>query len=264
MSDLPTPTATTHSPLMTRYSLPLLVFGAILAMGLVVAAFVLGSQFKNLKQSGTITVKGLAEAPYKADLAQMQMGVSAWGQDYAAALQNGKTDFKALQQFVASKGFATSQQNISQISIQPHNEDYVDDQGLTRSRQNGYDAIQTLSISSKDLNKITSMLTQVQNYRVSHESVTFDKPQYLLGDLEKIKHDLIAKATDDANKRAEEFAKTGHAKVGVMRSASQGSFNILDAHNPETEDSDYGGTYDKDGVDKLVRLVVTIDYAIEQ
>ena len=134
----------------------------------------------------------------------------------------------------------------------------------TRTVQNGYKATQTLSISSQELNKITNMLAQVQNYRISHESVTFEKPQYLLNDLEKIKHDLIAKATDDANKRAEEFAKTGHAKVGVMRSASQGSFNILDAHNPDSDDSDYGGTYDKDGVDKLVRLVVTIDYAIEQ
>lgn len=191
-------------------------------------------------------------------------GVSAWGQDYAGALANGKNDFKALQQFVASKGFSVSSQNVTPISVEPYNEDYVDEQGQTRTRQNGYKATQTLSISSQELNKITNMLAQVQNYRISHESVTFEKPQYLLNDLEKIKHDLIAKATDDANKRAEEFAKTGHAKVGVMRSASQGSFNILDAHNPDTDDSDYGGTYDKDGVDKLVRLVVTIDYAIEQ
>lgn len=235
-----------------------------MALGLIAAAFVLGTQFKNLKQSGTITVKGLAEAPYKANLAQIQMGVSAWGQDYAGALANGKNDFKALQQFVASKGFSISSQNVTPISVEPYNEDYVDEQGQTRTRQNGYKATQTLSISSQELNKITNMLAQVQNYRISHESVTFEKPQYLLNDLEKIKHDLIAKATDDANKRAEEFAKTGHAKVGVMRSASQGSFNILDAHNPDSDDSDYGGTYDKDGVDKLVRLVVTIDYAIEQ
>ena len=235
-----------------------------MALGLIAAAFVLGTQFKNLKQSGTITVKGLAEAPYKANLAQIQMGVSAWGQDYAGALANGKNDFKALQQFVASKGFSVSSQNVTPISVEPYNEDYVDEQGQTRTRQNGYKATQTLSISSQELNKITNMLAQVQNYRISHESVTFEKPQYLLNDLEKIKHDLIAKATDDANKRAEEFAKTGHAKVGVMRSASQGSFNILDAHNPDSDDSDYGGTYDKDGVDKLVRLVVTIDYAIEQ
>lgn len=260
MNNLPTPPLQTDN----KNSLPLIIFGIILALGLIAAAFVLGTQFKNLKQSGTITVKGLAEAPYKANLAQIQMGVSAWGQDYAGALANGKNDFKALQQFVASKGFSISSQNVTPISVEPYNEDYVDEQGQTRTRQNGYKATQTLSISSQELNKITNMLAQVQNYRISHESVTFEKPQYLLNDLEKIKHDLIAKATDDANKRAEEFAKTGHAKVGVMRSASQGSFNILDAHNPETEDSDYGGTYDKDGVDKLVRLVVTIDYAIEQ
>lgn len=260
MSNLPTPPLQNDN----KNSLPLIIFGIILALGLIAAAFVLGTQFKNLKQSGTITVKGLAEAPYKANLAQIQMGVSAWGQDYAGALANGKNDFKALQQFVASKGFSVSSQNVTPISVEPYNEDYVDEQGQTRTRQNGYKATQTLSISSQELNKITNMLAQVQNYRISHESVTFEKPQYLLNDLEKIKHDLIAKATDDANKRAEEFAKTGHAKVGVMRSASQGSFNILDAHNPETEDSDYGGTYDKDGVDKLVRLVVTIDYAIEQ
>lgn len=260
MSNLPTPPPQPDN----KNSLPLIIFGIILAIGLIAAAFVLGTQFKNLKQSGTITVKGLAEAPYKANLAQIQMGVSAWGQDYAGALANGKNDFKALQQFVASKGFSVSSQNVTPISVEPYNEDYVDEQGQTRTRQNGYKATQTLSISSQELNKITNMLAQVQNYRISHESVTFEKPQYLLNDLEKIKHDLIAKATDDANKRAEEFAKTGHAKVGVMRSASQGSFNILDAHNPDTDDSDYGGTYDKDGVDKLVRLVVTIDYAIEQ
>nr|WP_309576437.1 SIMPL domain-containing protein [Moraxella osloensis] len=260
MNNLPTPPLQTDN----KNSLPLIIFGIILALGLIAAAFVLGTQFKNLKQSGTITVKGLAEAPYKANLAQIQMGVSAWGQDYAGALANGKNDFKALQQFVASKGFSISSQNVTPISVEPYNEDYVDEQGQTRTRQNGYKATQTLSISSQELNKITNMLAQVQNYRISHESVTFEKPQYLLNDLEKIKHDLIAKATDDANKRAEEFAKTGHAKVGVMRSASQGSFNILDAHNPDTDDSDYGGTYDKDGVDKLVRLVVTIDYAIEQ
>ncbi|RVU82276.1 DUF541 domain-containing protein [Leucothrix sargassi] len=260
MNNLPTPPLQTDN----KNSLPLIIFGIILALGLIAAAFVLGTQFKNLKQSGTITVKGLAEAPYKANLAQIQMGVSAWGQDYAGALANGKNDFKALQQFVASKGFSLSSQNVTPISVEPYNEDYVDEQGQTRTRQNGYKATQTLSISSQELNKITNMLAQVQNYRISHESVTFEKPQYLLNDLEKIKHDLIAKATDDANKRAEEFAKTGHAKVGVMRSASQGSFNILDAHSPDTDDSDYGGTYDKDGVDKLVRLVVTIDYAIEQ
>ena len=256
MNNLPTPPLQTDN----KNSLPLIIFGIILALGLIAAAFVLGTQFKNLKQSGTITVKGLAEAPYKANLAQIQMGVSAWGQDYAGALANGKNDFKALQQFVASKGFSISSQNVTPISVEPYNEDYVDEQGQTRTRQNGYKATQTLSISSQELNKITNMLAQVQNYRISHESVTFEKPQYLLNDLEKIKHDLIAKATDDANKRAEEFAKTGHAKVGVMRSASQGTFDILAADGDTDSGDGGGGSYSTSTVHKKVRVVVTIVY----
>lgn len=258
MSALPEAPLSRNTNLLT-----FIAFGLILAIGLVLAAFVLGQQAKYLKKTGTITVKGLAEAPYKADLAQMRMGVSAWGADYASALQTGKADFKALQRFVQAQGFALQMQHVSPMSVEPNYEDYIADNGQTQTRQNGYKAVQNLSISSKELNKITSMLSLLQNYRVTHETVTFDNPQYLLNNLETIKHELIGKATEDANKRAAEFAKTGNANVGVMRAASQGSFNILDANNPSSENDEYGGSYDKDSVDKLVRLVVTIDYAIE-
>ena len=37
------------------------ILGVLLALGLMAAAFILGVQFKNLRQPGTITVKGLAE-----------------------------------------------------------------------------------------------------------------------------------------------------------------------------------------------------------
>jgi hypothetical protein len=74
---------------------------------------------------------------------------------------------------------------------------------------------------------------------------------------------LIGAATQNAQKRAEEFAKNGNVKVGAMRSASQGSFYILPAGASE-EATDYGGTYDKTTVDKLARVVVTIDYNIER
>jgi hypothetical protein len=47
-----------------------------------------------------------------------------------------------------------------------------------------------------------------------------------------------------------------------MRSASQGAFYILPA-GASVEVNDYGGTYDKSTIDKLARVVVTIDYNIE-
>ena len=51
-------------------------------------------------------------------------------------------------------------------------------------------------------------------------------------------------------------------KVGAMRSASQGSFNIY-ADSGSSGDDEYGGSYDKTTIGKQVRLVVTIEYAIE-
>ena len=74
---------------------------------------------------------------------------------------------------------------------------------------------------------------------------------------------LIGAATQNAQKRAEEFAKNGNTKVGAMRSASQGAFYILPV-GTEQDSQDYGGTYDKSTMDKVARVVVTIDYNLER
>ena len=147
--------------------------------------------------------------------------------------------------------------------ISVHTDYYTDAQGERHSRENGYDAKRTIVISTKDLDKLKTALAAIQDLRAEDDSVNFENPKYYLENLESIKRDLIAKATQDAQVRAEEFAKTGNAKVGAMQSASQGSFDIQ-SPNPSSEDnSDYGGSYDTSTVEKNVRLVVTIQYGIE-
>ena len=54
----------------------------------------------------------------------------------------------------------------------------------------------------------------------------------------------------------------GGVKVGAMRSASQGAFYILPESGSD-DDSDYGGAYDKATINKIARVVVTINYAID-
>ena len=100
--------------------------------------------------------------------------------------------------------------------------------------------------------------------RAENENITFGEPKYFLDNLESIKRDLIAKATQDAKVRADEFAKTGNARVGAMTSASQGSFDIKAAGvTDEDGDDSYGGSYSTSTIEKKVRLVVTIQYTIE-
>jgi hypothetical protein len=73
---------------------------------------------------------------------------------------------------------------------------------------------------------------------------------------------LIAAAMQNSRTRAGEFAKNGDVKVGAMRSASQGAFYILPA-GADQDVSDWGGAYDKTSVDKVARVVVTVDYGID-
>lgn len=240
-----------------------LVLGMVLAVGMVAAAFVLGTQFKNFRQPGTITVKGLAEAPHQADMAEWEIGVSVWGEDYGTAMNRTQAQMKTLRNFVAQQGFQAADVRSNPLRIEQFREEYRDEEGRYRTRNNGYTAKQTLTVSSRDLARIQKALVALQNQKAQNEAYTFQQPQYLLSNLESIKRDLIAKATADARVRADEFAKTGNAKVGMMRRASQGAFNILSAVSSDSDDSDYSGSYNKDTIDKKVRLVVTIEYGID-
>ncbi|MDY2946299.1 MAG: SIMPL domain-containing protein [Mannheimia varigena] len=241
----------------------LAIFGVILAVGLMAAAFILGHQFKNLQQTGVITVKGLAEAEHKATLGTWRVSIFGWGLTYNDAMKVNQQNLNQAVKFLKEQGFLNTEREITELSVNERTEYYVDEFGKDRSRQNGYNATRSIVLSTKDLAKLQNGLSKIQFLRAENEAIDFSQPDYYLENLEEIKRDLIAKATQDAYVRAEEFAKTSNVKVGLLRSASQGSFDIKSSR-PNTEDSDdsYGGSYDTSTIDKKVRLVVTIQYSI--
>lgn len=236
--------------------------GALLAVGLMVSAFILGHQFKNFQQTGVITVKGLAEAEHKATLGTWRIDISAWGASYNDAMKNNQVNLNTAVKFLKEQGFVAEDRSITDLSVNEHREYYVDEFGKDRSRQNGYMASRSVDISTKDLAKLQKALNAIQALRAENQNIDFNRPNYYLENLETIKRDLIAKATQDAHVRAEEFAKTSNVKVGILKSASQGSFDIQSTTPSSEDNSDYGGSYDTSTIDKKVRLVVTIQYAI--
>ena len=240
----------------------LAIFGVILAVGLMASAFILGHQFKNLQQTGVITVKGLAEAEHKATVGSWRLTIYGWGATYADAMQSNQHNLNRAVKFLTEQGFEAKDREINEISVSENREYYTDEFGKERSRQNGYNAYRAIIISTKELDKLQKALSKIQYLRAENQAIDFDSPNYYLENLEAIKRDLIAKATQDAYVRAEEFAKTSNVKVGLLKSASQGSFDIKSTNLTTDDSSDYGGSYDTSSIDKKVRLVVTIQYAI--
>ncbi|MBP6345751.1 MAG: SIMPL domain-containing protein [Neisseriaceae bacterium] len=239
------------------------LLGLFIAIGLVGGAFVLGQQFKNLRQPSTITVKGLSEKPYSADLAEWHISTTTAGDTYQAAIDGLKASQPTLDAFLNQQGFDKTQRRLGPMTVEPTYEQvYNAEQQRTLSVQNGYAATQGLVITDADVQKIATAQKQALEFKAQQPQFDFAPPLYLLNNLETIKHSLIASATEDAHKRATEFAKTGQVTVGTMRTASQGSFNILSDQASQQDAESWGGEYDKSTINKLVRLVVTIEYDI--
>lgn len=247
-----------------RNSLSLLGLGALLAAGLITGSFILGSKFKTLNSGRqSISVKGLAEKPVKADLAEWKVGVEVHGDDFGSALQALRQARPVLDEFLSKQGFPAEAITAGTESVAPHIEYDPVPSGGSRQVQRGFDASQQLIVRSADLARVAKANEAIIDLKATGKPIESESPKYLISDLESVKMSLIGAATRNARQRADEFAKVGDAQVGTMRSASQGAFYILPANGSDSNNDDYGGVYDKTSVDKTARVVVTIEYAIE-
>lgn len=239
------------------------VLGLLLAIGMASAAFILGVQAKRaVSGQQSITVKGLAEKPIKADSAEWTLTIGVTSDTQANALTALADKLKVVQTFLEKQGLDQSTWTIDVETIGPHYEEvFIKD--VPRQVQKGFDAYQNIRINTKDLAKITAANKAFLQLKADNHPVNAQPPSYLVSNLEAIKMSLIADATKNARSRATEFVKQDGVKVGVMKSASQGAFYILPVGGADDSDNSYGGVYDKSTIDKTARVVVTIVYNIE-
>jgi hypothetical protein len=235
----------------------------IFSIALIIAASVLGYQVKQVGGGReTISVKGLAEKPVKADRAEWKVMIQVKGDTIADALARLRRERPQLDGFLAQSGFDAATVSASNESAEPNYEQVEGRNGNMRSVQQGHIARQTLTVSTADIAKIIAASRAIVQFEADGHPVSYGEPQYLVSNLEDVKMSLIADAMKNSRTRAAEFAKNGDVEVGRMRSASQGAFYILPA-GADQDVSDWGGSYDKSTVDKIARVVVTVDYAIE-
>ena len=235
----------------------------IFSVALVIAASVLGYQVKQVGGGReTISVKGLAEKPIQADRVEWTVRLQVKGSSNADSLNRLRKERPALEEFLAKAGFGPAAVAVSNESVEPNYEQVEGRNGNMRSVQEGNIARQSFTINTTDIARIVAASRAIVQFEADGHPVSYGEPQFLVSNLEEVKMSLIAAAMQNSRTRAAEFAKNGDVEVGRMRSASQGAFYIL-AAGANTDVSDWGGTYDKSTVDKVARVVVTVDYGIK-
>lgn len=243
--------------------LPSISLGFLLALGLIIAALVVSHSAKQVASAReSITVKGTAEKSVKADKAIWGTTISVYADSIATALP-------LLQQQVAQAKTELTKNNLvtaAQLQVadwrsEAQYQSFKDEAGNERNQLVGYTLSQHIGAVFSDVN-VPKKLNDVINQLILRDmNITKSDTQYLVSNIESVKLSLIAAATKNAHDRALEFAKSGDVKVNTMRSASQGVFQI--SAPLSTGSDEYGGEYDTSTIDKVARVVVTVNYGIQ-
>lgn len=244
----------------------LILLGFLLALGMTIGSFILGSQAKQIGSGKqTIVVKGVAEQAISADQGQWSILISSKGATFEEALQKLRQERPQLSSFLMGFKIKKEQIAFNAESVTPNIKTTYDAHGNSTQTQDGFNGSQWIQVNTQDLVAIQNAQSKLIEYQAKGHNVTQNSPEFLVGDLNQIKMKLIGEATKNAKMRADVFSKNGDVNIGTMRSASQGTFDILSADaNSRDDDSNYGGgTYDKSSINKIARLVVTIEYNIK-
>jgi hypothetical protein len=239
-------------------TLGLLLLGLALALGLVAAAALVGSSLERIKLAGDkITVKGYAEEKVVSDAGTWRATVTVRAADLQSGYRALEADTARVLKMLESVAGASAAVTTSPANARPQYE--IGPGGVQTGRLTGYELDRNFELSSGDVALIGRVAAQASTLISDGVNINSWPPQYFYNDLNAVKVRLIGAATRDAQQRAEQFASGSGVTVGPLRSASQGVFQITRPNSTET--ADYG-SYDTTTVEKVVKAVVTVEYAV--
>jgi hypothetical protein len=237
--------------------------GLFLAIGLVLAAAVIGFNYRVAKKHSdminqTIRVKGYAVKNINSDYATWTGNFNVRAATLKAAYDQLAQNRKVVQEFLINENIPASAINFSQIRV---NTNYrMNNSGYSTNEVLDYSLYQDISLESDDLQLITGVAKNISTLIEQGINISSYSPQYLYTKIEDLKIEMLAAAASNAKERAENLARSTGSKVGPLTYASQGVFQITAPHSYEV--SDYG-RFDTQTIEKAIKAVVTMEFAIE-
>ncbi|MFO0872892.1 MAG: SIMPL domain-containing protein [Phycisphaerales bacterium] len=237
----------------------LFMLGVSLALGFALAAQSIGKAMVSMRQERVIRVKGVAERPAMSDMAAWSGTVSVRSAALAEGSAKLAADVATLREFVRSAGFAEGDATESAVDLRPEFE--RDARGNSTNTVIGYALAQRLTVRSRDVQRVMDLSRTATSLLREGIVVESSPPAFTLADVDSIKMTLLAEATTNGRERAATLATGSGGRVGALRSATQGVFQIVPRGS--TDVSDYGVS-DTSAIEKSVKAVVTLEFAVEE
>lgn len=223
----------------------------ILGTSIVLAAFVLGLMLvwtvRTLKSfDDTVTVRGLCEKEVPADRVAFRINYSEKANSLSEVRQSIEQHNAAIVKKLKEAGIEDSEIFLNSPSMDDR---YTWSNDVSRITYR-YQASQSISVYTSKMETVRKLQNTLESELLKQDILVSSYADYQFLGLNEIKPAMIAESLEKARESAEEFAKNSHSKIGKMRTASQGYFEVddLDETTPQM---------------KKVRVVSTVTYYLK-
>lgn len=237
--------------------LPAILFSA----AIILAAYFLGTSYvKRANLQGVISVTGSGTENFTSDLIVWEGTFRRMSPNLEQAYTELNADKEMVRKYLTQKG--VKEQNFIFHSVQTNeqHESQYQNGNFTGTVFKGYELLQTVKIEDTDVELIEDMsreITELLNQGVQFNSTP---PRYYYTKLADLKIAMISKATEDARLRAERIAEHSGGKLGDLRSANLGVFQITGQNSGE--DFSWGGVYNTADKKKTASITMRLEYEI--
>jgi hypothetical protein len=209
--------------------------------------------------SEVIKVTGSAEKNIVSDYMVWTSSFSRKDLKMVDAFTKLKEDLVTVKEYLASNG--VKQDEIIVFPVETEVLYKKTEKGTNTNEIEGYRLTQGIEIRSKDVTKTTDISRR--STELIERGIEFMSypPQYFYTKLPELKLEMLAEATSNAKKRAEQMAVSTGNKIGVMRSARMGVFQITPVNSFDVSDYGYNDT---SSLEKKVNAVVNVEFSISE
>lgn len=200
------------------------------------------------QQDEYVTVKGLSEREMPADLVIWPVTFVVSDETLAKMQEKMKGSRHAVRQFLVKSGFTEEELSNTPPATREVRESGKADAPPPPLR---YEAHAGVLVRTKDVPKAKAALEQCDQLVEQQVLLTRESaPQFLFTGINSIKPAMIGEANRNARTAAEQFAGDSGTRIGRIRHATQGPFEVedMDASSPDR---------------KKVRVVTTVDFFFE-
>ncbi len=241
-------------------STQIIILGICFVVATIVSTVIFSKGLLQIKKfSGeVIGVTGSAEKKIVSDYIVWKGEFSRRATELKSAYAILQEDLKKVKEYLTSKGVKDDELFISQVDTKVLYK--KNEKGNDTNAIEAYLLSQGVEVKSYDVQKVDNVSRQSTELITQDIQFISRAPEYFYTKLSELKIEMLARATEDAKQRAVSMANSTGNKIGAIRSAKMGVFQIT----PVTStDVSWYGENDTSSLEKKVMAVVSASFAIE-